>query len=292
MLICYGYDIEVFCSERTPLIAMLDLSPGARSQAVEADSMIATSLVDGSPVDVSDIYFDQFDNWCRRINSPPGGVALSATGLFRDSGRVDQQRPGARACKPEELPPETIAFVVGSRYCETDKLSNFAWSKFGGMSDGWSTVSAVCDYVHDSIRFDYGLARSTRTAAEALEERVGVCRDFTHAAIALCRCLNIPARYCTGYLGDIGVPKDPHAMDFSAWFEVYLEGGWWTFDARHNTPRIGRIVMARGRDAADVPFMTSFGPHKLGRFVVITEEVDGRLETRGQALTTPSHAAV
>jgi transglutaminase-like putative cysteine protease len=173
---------------------------------------------------------------------------------------------------PEVLPTDTMVYLLGSRYCETDKLSDFAWSRFAGRSDGWATVSDICNYVHETLRFNYKLARSTRTAVEALEERVGVCRDFTHAAITLCRCLNIPARYCTGYLGDIGVPPDPAAMDFSAWFEAYIDGSWWTFDPRHNKPRIGRIVIARGRDAADVPFVMSFGQHDLSVFEVTTEE--------------------
>jgi transglutaminase-like putative cysteine protease len=167
-----------------------------------------------------------------------------------------------------------LPFLTGSRYCETDLLAGFAWSKFGAIGGGWNRVQAICDFVNGHLSFSYPNARATRTAAEALQERTGVCRDFTHLAVALCRCLNIPARYCNGYLGDIGVPQDPAPMDFNAWFEVFLEGRWYTFDARHNTPRIGRILIARGRDAADIPMFTSYGQHVLSRFHVITEESD------------------
>jgi transglutaminase-like putative cysteine protease len=159
------------------------------------------------------------------------------------------------------------------RYCDTQKLSDFAWQTFGNSKTGWDPVQAICDFVHNHITFGYCYARDDRTAFDAHHERVGVCRDFTHLAVALCRCMNIPARYCTGYLGDIGVPPDPAPMDFSAWFEAFLEGRWFTFDARHNRPRIGRVVIARGRDAADVAISTSFGPTRLATFKVITEEV-------------------
>jgi transglutaminase-like putative cysteine protease len=172
-----------------------------------------------------------------------------------------------------ELPDDTLVYLLGSRYCDTQKLSDFAWSLFGSIDGGWQRVQAICDYTHDRIRFGYNFARSDRTASEGHQERVGVCRDFAHLAVALCRCMNIPARYCTGYLGDIGVPRDPAPMDFSAWFEAYIGGKWYTFDARHNHPRIGRIVVARGRDAADVAISTAFGPTKLVRFNVVTEEV-------------------
>jgi transglutaminase-like putative cysteine protease len=173
-----------------------------------------------------------------------------------------------------------LIYLLGSRYCDTEKLSNLAWSLFGGVTPGWQRVQAICDYAHDRICFDYQHARCDRTASEGHEERIGVCRDFAHLAVTLCRCMNIPARYCTGYLGDIGVPADPAPMDFSAWFEVYLDGRWFTFDARHNHPRIGRIVMARGRDAADVAISTNFGPVQLAKFSVVTTEVTAAGEAR------------
>ena len=273
MHIRYGYEIEMVCDRPTPLIAMLDIHPSRRSDIAQKETIALTSLADGSRQRFT-IYQDQFGNICRRAVAPAGGLLLSGEGVIRDSGLADAQQPGARAIAPENLPDETLVYLLGSRYCETDRLGGTAWALFGGMASGWDTVSAICGYVHDLIRFDYALARNTRTAAEAMAERVGVCRDFAHLAIALCRCLNIPARYCTGYLGDIGVPPDPAAMDFSAWFEVWLDNSWWTFDARHNTPRIGRIVIARGRDATDVPIINSFGAHVLGRFEVVTREAE------------------
>ena len=177
-----------------------------------------------------------------------------------------------RKRRSTSLPDECLGYLLGSRYCETDHMSGLAWSLFGHVPPGWARVQAITDYVHNHISFGYGYARSTRTAAQAHEERVGVCRDFAHLAITLCRCMNIPARYVNGYLGDIGVPADPAPMDFSAWFEVWLDGKWYTFDARHNKPRIGRVVVARGRDATDVPLLHSFGPHSLTMFKVWTYE--------------------
>jgi transglutaminase-like putative cysteine protease len=173
----------------------------------------------------------------------------------------------------QDLPEETLVFLLGSRYCETDLLSETAWQLFKHTSLGWGRVQAVCDFVHDHIAFDYAQARPTRTAWEAFNERRGVCRDYAHLAVALCRCLNIPARYCTGYLGDIGMPPPYGPMDFSGWFEAYLGGSWHAFDPRNNVPRIGRILMARGRDAVDVPISNTFGPNTLVNFQVFTEQV-------------------
>jgi transglutaminase-like putative cysteine protease len=193
--------------------------------------------------------------------------------VINDSGLPDAVVPKAEQWPVDALPDDALVFLLGSRYCDTEKLSNFAWSQFGSIEGGWQRVQAICDYVHDRLEFGYHHARGDRTAHEGHEERIGVCRDFAHLAITLCRCMNIPARYCTGYLGDIGVPRDPAPMDFSAWFEVFLNGEWFSFDARHNQPRIGRIVVARGRDAADVAISTSFGPSWLSKFTVLTEEV-------------------
>ena len=193
--------------------------------------------------------------------------------MVRDSGQLDPVTPQAEQHNLEDLPVDVLIYLLGSRYCETDKLSEMAWTLFSNVGRGWPLVSAICDYVHDRIKFGYEYASWTKTAWDAYNEQRGVCRDFAHLAITLCRCMNIPARYCTGYLGDIGVPRDPAPMDFSAWFEAYLGGQWYTFDARHNKPRIGRILMARGRDATDVAITTSFGPSKLVDFKVITEEV-------------------
>jgi transglutaminase-like putative cysteine protease len=199
-------------------------------------------------------------------------MRLAADGTVHDSGLPDVVVPQAGQHAVEDLPAETLVYLLGSRYCETDRLSDIAWQLFEKTTPGWARVQAICDFVHSHVRFGYQHARATKTATDVIIERRGVCRDFAHLAITLCRCMNIPARYCTGYLGDIGVPPEPDPMDFSAWFEVYLGGRWYAFDARHNIPRIGRIVMARGRDAADVAFSTTFGPNVLRRFVVHTDE--------------------
>ena len=188
---------------------------------------------------------------------------------------IPTHAPDAPQHDVRELPLETLSFVLPSRYCEVDsELLDFAWQTFGATSAGWARVQAICDFVHGHLRFDYLKARANRTALDGFRERVGVCRDFTHLAITLCRCMNIPARYATGYLGDIGVPSDPNPMDFSAWFEAYLGGQWHTFDARHNHRRIGRVLIGRGRDAGDVPIAMVFGQHLLEKFGVITEEID------------------
>jgi transglutaminase-like putative cysteine protease len=218
-------------------------------------------------------YRDVYGNVCTRALMPPGRTTFSADFLIQDSGEPDRSSPDAAQHAIEDLPDATLLYLLPSRYCETEGLSDLAWSLFGQTPLGWPRVQAIVDYVHQRIRFGYPNARATRTAAEAHYEQVGVCRDFAHLAVALCRCMNIPARYCTGYLGDIGVPPAAAPMDFSAWFEVYLGDGWHVFDARHNQPRIGRIMMAYGRDAADVAITTSFGSARLAKFEVVTDEV-------------------
>jgi transglutaminase-like putative cysteine protease len=218
-------------------------------------------------------YIDLFGNACTRIVAAEGTTTIRTEFVIADSGEPDDVAPHAQQHAVEDLPKDTLVYLLGSRYCETDHLTDLAWQLFAGTQPGWPRVQAICDYVHERITFGYPHACATRTAREGHAEQKGVCRDFAHLAITLCRCMNIPARYCTGYLGDIGVPAVPDPMDFSAWFEAYLGGRWYTFDARHNKPRIGRIVMARGRDATDVAISTSFGPSKLVRFTVVTEEV-------------------
>ena len=228
---------------------------------------------------------DAFGNVSTRLVAPPGLLEIRNEFIIADSGLPDETNPLAEQWPVGDLPDEALPYLLGSRYCDTQKLSDLAWALFGGLRGGWRRVQAICDYVHNQIKFGYHHARSDRTASEGHQERVGVCRDFAHLAVALCRCMNIPARYCTGYLGDIGVPRDPAPMDFSAWFEAFLDGRWYTFDARHNHPRIGRIVIARGRDAADVAISTTFGSAALARFKVVTDEVieDARA---GQLLET------
>jgi transglutaminase-like putative cysteine protease len=198
---------------------------------------------------------------------------ITTEAVVNDSGEPDVVAPAAKQSPVEHLPEETLVYLLGSRYCETDQLSDIAWQRFGAGSTGWGRVQAVCDFVNRHIVFGYQHARRTRTAWEAYNEGVGVCRDYAHLAITLCRCLNIPARYCTGYLGDIGTPPPYGPMDFAGWFEAWLGDRWYTFDARNNTPRIGRVLMARGRDACDVALSTTFGPNTLESFKVWTDEV-------------------
>ena len=283
MQIRYGYRIEIVCDRPTPLVTMLDVHPSRRHDRLASDEMCATGLADaGVPLRI-ERHFDMFGNICRRMVAPAGGVRLEASGLIYDGGRPDVVAPTARQLSPAEIPADLMVFLLGSRYCETDKLMDTAWNLFGHLEPGWGRVQAVVDFVHNHLTFGYAFARSTRTAAEAYEERIGVCRDFAHLGVAFCRCLNIPARYCNGYLGDIGVPPNRAPMDFYAWFEVWLDGRWYTLDARHNQPRIGRVVIARGRDATDVPMLNSFGSHLLQRFEVVTEEVAEEISLRASS---------
>jgi transglutaminase-like putative cysteine protease len=218
-------------------------------------------------------YRDGFGNWCTRLVAPRGHLRIKADTLIRDAGQPDAVVPDARQHAVEDLPDEALVFLLGSRYCETDLLSHTAWDLFEHSPPGWARVQAVCDYVHNRIAFDYQQACATRTAWGAWNEGLGVCRDYAHLAIALCRCLNIPARYCTGYLGDVGTLPPYGVGDFAAWLEVYIGDAWRTFDPRNNVPRIGRILIARGRDAADVAIATTFGPNTLESFQVWTDEV-------------------
>jgi transglutaminase-like putative cysteine protease len=262
-----GFDIAFQCFQETPMVLMLSIEPARVPDLLSEHRMIF------SPNVLSRDYVDMFGNTCTRITAPAGLIEMRNSFVISDNGLPDEIAPDARQQDVADLPDDVLIYLLGSRYCDTQKLSDLAWSLFGGVTPGWRRVQSICDYAHDRISFGYQHARCDRTASEAHEERIGVCRDFAHLAVTLCRCMNIPARYCTGYLGDIGVPIDPAPMDFSAWFEVFLDGRWFTFDARHNHPRIGRIVMARGRDAADVAISTSFGAGQLTRFTVITEEL-------------------
>ena len=267
MLIRLGFEIAYRFVQPTPMVVMLDIH-GSRHHDI-----LALQPLRGHPDVPLRQYRDGFGNTCTRLLAPTGLLTLSADAIVRDSGLPDRQQADAMQLPVEALPDDTLLFLRGSRYCETDALMQYAWDHFGHVPAGWARVQAICDHVHAAIEFGYPHADATRGAARALEEGRGVCRDFAHAAIALCRCMNIPARYCTGYLGDIGVPPAPVPMDFSAWFEAWLGGRWHTFDARHNRPRVGRILMATGRDATDVAISTSFGAAELVRFEVVTEEV-------------------
>ena len=262
-----GYELSYDCLQPTPMILTLSIHPSRRRDLITPDRMLVQPYVPATE------YCDGFGNICHVIHAPAGQLTISTDFLVKDSGDPDDLAPAAAQSSLETLPVETLVYLLGSRYCETDRLSEFAWSTFGKVPKGWPLVQAICDFVHERIRFGYEHANPTKTAFEVFTEGRGVCRDFAHLAITFCRCMNIPARYCTGYLGDIGVPPEDSPMDFSAWFEVYLGGRWYTFDARHNTPRIGRILIARGRDATDVAIVTSFGPCKLAGFKVVTDEV-------------------
>jgi transglutaminase-like putative cysteine protease len=267
MKIRCGYEISYDVGQPSPMLLCLNIHPD-RTGDLESPDEIRFSR----PVHRTD-YRDMFGNRCLRIKAEPGPLVISNEFVVRDSGRVDDVAPDAIQHAVEDLPPETLVYLLGSRYCETDRLADTAWSLFGHLPKGWPLVQAIVDYAHHRITFGYQFARPTKTAFEAHQEREGVCRDFAHLAVTLCRCMNVPARYATGYLGDIGVPPVDAPMDFSAWFEVYLGNRWYTFDARHNVPRIGRVVMARGRDATDVAIVTSFGNCVLQGFKVLTDEV-------------------
>jgi len=262
-----GYELIYNCPHPTPMILTLNVHSSRASDMVEPDHLITTP-----PVPIS-AYRDGYGNWCSRIVAPAGDIRLFADTTINDSGQPDIAVTSARQAEVQDLPEETLLFLLASRYCETELLCPIAWNLFSHTPYGWGRVQAICDFVHQHITFGYGHARPTKTAWETYTERNGVCRDYTHLAIALCRCMNIPARYCTGYLSDIGIPLPHDDNDFAAWFEAYLDGHWYTFDARFNTPRIGRVLIARGRDAADVAISNSFGFNVLKGFKVWTDEI-------------------
>lgn len=252
----------------TPMILLLTVHH-SRAGDLERPDLLATD-----PEVAVDSYRDGFGNQCRRLVAPAGRLSVSTDGVIRDAGLCDPVDPSAGQHAVEDLPAEVIAYLLPSRYCESDLLAEFAWERFGPVAPGWERVRAICDFVHHHVRFGYEHSRPTRTAAETLREGVGVCRDFTHLAVALCRCLNVPTRYCTGYVSDIGHPPPYPPMDFAAWMEVYLGGTWWVFDPRNNDTRFGRVLIARGRDAADVPLTHSFGLHVLTGFEVWIDPLD------------------
>ena len=267
MQIRVGFELIYDCPQPTPMIFNLNVHFTRVADLVGRDDLLFDP-----PVPMA-AYRDSFGNWCTRVIAPQGRMSVSADAIVNDSGAADVVAPQARQVPVPELPEETLLFLLGSRYCETDRLSEAAWNLFGHAPAGWGRVQAICDYVHRQIVFGYQHARMTRTALEAFYDKTGVCRDYAHLAVAFCRCMNIPARYCTGYLSDIGVPPPHAAMDFAAWFEAFLDGQWYTFDPRNNTPRRGRVLIARGRDASDVAISSTFGPNTLTSFKVWTDEV-------------------
>lgn len=267
MQIRVGFEMEYECSGPTPMIVTLNVHYSRASDLARPDHLLTSPAVPISG------YRDLFGNWCCRLVAPAGRFVLSTDAVLADSGMPDVVAFEAMQTPVEHLPEEALVYLMGSRYCETDKLTDIAWQRFGNGPGGWARVQAICDFVHQHIEFGYQYADSTQTAWDVYNRRKGVCRDFAHLATTLCRCMNIPARYCTGYLTDIGIPP-PHAvMDFAGWFEAYLGDTWYTFDARNNTPRIGRVLIARGRDACDVPLSNTFGPNTLQRFEVWADEV-------------------
>ena len=267
MLIRYGYELQFYCPQPVLMVCLLDTHDDFQQHikwqgAFRSDPAIETTL-----------YTDRHGNAVRRFMTPVGPFTISRDQIFECNGTPDPVVLDAKEVPLADVPSEYLVYLLGSRYCETDKLSNIAWNLFGNIPAGWQRVQAICDFVNNHLTFGYQYARGDRTAYEAYEERLGVCRDFAHLAVTLCRCMNIPARYANGFLGDIGVPPDPAPMDYNAWIEVYLDHRWFIFDARHNMPRIGRITVSRGRDATDIPLATSFGPHNLNVFTVWTDEI-------------------
>jgi transglutaminase-like putative cysteine protease len=267
MKIRCGFDIAFDCPQPTPMVLMLSVHPSRLPDLVSPQHFIY------APDVAHRDYHDSFGNICTRALAPAGRFEIKTDFVIRDSGQPDLIAQDASQHLVEDLPDDVLVYLLGSRYCDTEHLLNFAWNEFGTLPKGWALVQAIVDYTHRRIKFNYKHASPTRTAFGGYTDQIGVCRDFAHLAITLCRCMNIPARYCTGYLGDIAVPNDPAPMDFSAWIEVYLGGRWYTFDARHNQPRIGRILMARGRDATDVAIATAFGVHTLAKFEVVADEI-------------------
>lgn len=268
MLIRYGYEITIESPAPMPLVAQMSARP---ERKIDLRSPENFTTDPGVPYST---YLDMYGNYCYRLTAPPGQFTMRSDAIIADSGLLDPVCPGARQHAIEELPDDVMTYLMGSRYCDTDLLTQTAWDLFGHTPQGWERVQTICDWVHNHLRFDYQNADSTRTAYGAYMQGTGVCRDFTHLAITFCRCMNIPARYINGHLGDIGVPPVPDPMDFAAWMQVYLSGSWWTFDPRNNKRRIGRVVIGHGRDAADVALISSFGRHWLRKFTVWTDEVD------------------
>jgi transglutaminase-like putative cysteine protease len=275
MLIRLGYDIRFDVPCPVPVLALLNVHPSREADLLEPDQLQVEPDVN------LDRYLDNFGNRCTRLVASQGTLRFYNSTLIQDSGQPDAQDFSAREIPVGELPTETLRFLLASRYCEVDLLTNVATELFGNLPPGYGRVQAICDWVNQKVTFGYNFARSSKTALDVYTERAGVCRDFQHLAITFCRALNIPARYSSGYLGDIGVPAAPFPMDFSAWFDAYLEDRWWTFDARHNRPRIGRVLMATGRDAADVAITTSFGNASLTQFTVVTDEVSPQVAQTG-----------
>ena len=267
MKIRFGYELVYGVPQTTPMIFTLHSQPNGTQRLLRPD------ILQTAPVLPLYFFTDAFGNTCTRLEAPAGTLRLTADGIMEDGAEPEPAHWSAAEHPVRDLPPDTLQYLLASRYCETDLLMNDAWLLFGPVAPGWARVQAICDYVNREVTFGYAYARPTKTALETYRERQGVCRDLAHLAIAFCRCLNIPARYCTSYLGDIGVPPVDAPMDFAGCMEVFLDGAWHVFDPRNNARRVGRIIIARGRDAADVAISTAFGAPYLQTFRVWTDEV-------------------
>ncbi len=262
-----GFEMAYECPQPTPMMMALNVHESRHGDLIEPDTLVT------DPPTPMTSYRDGFGNVCTRLVAPAGRFVITANGVIEDDGELDEFAPDAVTPPVDELPDETLVYLLGSRYCETDQLSAIAWNLFGNTPRGWARVQAVCDFVHQHIQFGYQYARRTRTAWEAYNEGVGVCRDYAHLAVAFCRCLNIPARYCSGYLSDVGEPPPYAAMDFAGWMQAWIGGRWYTFDPRNNKRRRGRVLMTTGRDATDIALSNTFGPNILTGFKVWIDEV-------------------
>ncbi len=274
MHIRYGYTIDVVCDGPAEFVTRLDIHTSRRRDITEPDDMRATALTDGRAIDCNTIEQDEFGNLCRRLAVPAGGVRLAAQGIVYDSGFTDPPRPSGRPLSIDDLPTEVRPFLADSPLCATSRFQPLAATLLSGTEPGWAAVKAIVDHVHGHLRFDRGLTRAGRTAEEAFDERTGTSSDFAQVAIGLCRAAGIPARYRMGYHAHIGIEPQPET-GFSAWFDAYLDGRWWAFDALTNTPGIGRILVAQGRDSGDVPMIASPVPYQIEGFEIIAEEVTG-----------------
>ena len=280
MLIRSTFDIQFHLSSPAVVVALLHLHPSLDKQLRSADELLVehlgTSSIAGQEpriaLSLTD-YTDSFGNICSRFVAPTGHLRLSGTNLIEADERPEKSYPDAKQASIDDLPSEVLQFLLPSRYCEVDRFGGIASELFGAIPAGWARATAIRDWVHEKVVFNYNAARPTKTAMDVFTERVGVCRDFQHLAITLSRCQNIPARYVTGYIGDIRRPSTGTG-DFSAWYQVFLDGQWISLDARHSYSRLGRILMATGRDAADVAITTSFGATNLTYFYVDSWEVD------------------
>ena len=268
MLVRAGYEIDLCCETEVPLLMALSTHSSFSARMIGEDHVRS----DGNESLTE--YVDGFGNRITRYTCPRGNIRLWSDFIVEVDRSPDPQNWNARQHEIADLPNDVLTYLLPSRYCDSDALASAAWSLFGATPMGWGRVQAICDFVHNHVTFGYQFGRADKTASEVYREKAGVCRDFAHLSIAFCRAMNIPARYASGYLGDIDVPSSGPG-DFCAWFEVFLDGAWHTFDARYNVPRIGRVLMVRGPDAAQVAMITSFGSYKLVSFRVWCDEVMG-----------------